>query len=1581
MKNIPPGKKTIPPVRGGKFLPGGMDATERGAALIVVLGFIVMLLMLVMAFFSNSSLQQQVSKSSSTVGLADVFAQGVVDTIVGDLKQEIAAGSVITNITTVSGTAKVTNTIYYPATNANAVPRLVGCATNTIFPNLVKISTNLPFYSLTNSNGSLVTGINRATTNSTTNPSANGRSFTAARWNKPLFLRTTNLLSAADLTPASTFVPPSWILISRAGTNPTTWDASMKWSATNPTTVIGRYAYTIYNEGGVLDVNVAGFPQIPLTSLSSTPANLTGSLNHMISNAASKMALPYADLTNLPYVFSGTSLFPFTTNLLTLMLDWRNAATLRAASPSAAVSAQGITNFVTMVTAATNGFLSSAPTNFVTAGNTNNTDRQFVNRQQLLSFFWSRIGASNNIQLLNMLPYLGTFSRGLEQPSYMPAVNRPKVLSLASGGTLANGKDDEINPSFLSIRVNNSFTVTTPLGISEAHNTGDPLVQKRFPLNRLVWLTYAGPSATRTIPTSSNATSPDQDMWLLVNKYGISTNYLAQGTAANIRRYFGLTWDGAKNAWTYVNNGSGSGTGAIMKLGDVAGLSGANSREADFFELLKATIGVGSLGNALLKSSTTLTAPAGASDPGEVPENWQYSRDASVDGQIIQIGANIINQSRCDNFPILINFNDGSLGNRQFAGVANLPYLANVVNGLLQITQPNKPPAPGSSGTQLAASNTDTTYGSLTDPGLGAVMQFPILWNPHAKNAPFPDSGIRPTWFRVVADTATPDYVDTGAHYWQVTTYAKSATNGTSVNYPITSGNTYSFSADGTLPTKTAGKDFSYSVPPLSPLTAANSALQFQVGNNGLFREPTVLYRPNFPTGSSLQTPSTHSIQTSAPVNNFFSSGGLPTSVSDPCGFGTASSAAGTYHAANATRFLGFYLGCYPLRWLAKGTDNNLYAMASSSTSGGGGGVYVARATQAPNADDQLKNVTLGSLYFTYRVQYATNQSGPWYTYDTKYGKYSSGTSGGWDGGQTPMIGYIGAPTLFNGYDQSTPGGSQRPGDSGYWCTAIDPRSGRFGLVTSSHENTINGGGGHGFCFGYRTREPCCNPVALGGWNMSPPGMGVNIFTYWGWLDHINGVTGTLRPFAQAGAYTDSWRDFQANMPRWNYQQWFVNGVGGNLGLMAPLGSFEQNNSDSYTSYQVAYTNTVPACMVPPFYYADPDGVVRRATGAYVPRIKANNDPNISLVQYTGTTSIGTGGAGASINVTIPNLAPATTTVGLPMARASVNATVTTNLGIDGTMTIISNSVASTANYVYQDQSRPYFLNRPYRTVAELGCVFRDTPWKNLDFFTPESADNALLDVFTISENADPSGLVAGKVDLNTRQQPVLQSTLSGGALDDSQTGLGLNTPAAFATNAFASNVATALINRTTNITPHGPLSNLADLIGVYKGSVAIKNVGLIQYVSLGNNGLNNPSISLLTNANGFCDGKLSYTGFSGGSWDSVNGAPLISSPASDITSAADASYPPTNTLNGVQETVKYVQRFHEAPIRALAACGQTRVWNLMIDVVAQTGKYPTSAAGIDNFIVEGEQRYWVHLAIDRLTGQVLDKQIEVVKE
>jgi hypothetical protein len=71
-----------------------------------------------------------------------------------------------------------------------------------------------------------------------------------------------------------------------------------------------------------------------------------------------------------------------------------------------------------------------------------------------------------------------------------------------------------------------------------------------------------------------------------------------------------------------------------------------------------------------------------------------------------------------------------------------------------------------------------------------------------------------------------------------------------------------------------------------------------------------------------------------------------------------------------------------------------------------------------------------------------------------------------------------------------------------------------------------------------------------------------------------------------------------------------------------------------------------------------------------------------------------------------------------------------------------------------------------------------------------------------------------------------------------------------------------------------------------------------------------------------------------------------------------------------------------ETVARALADTTQTRTWGLLVDVIAQTGRFKPSATSLQNdFIVEGEEHYWVHVAIDRFTGQVIDKQIEAVKE
>lgn len=90
----------------------------------------------------------------------------------------------------------------------------------------------------------------------------------------------------------------------------------------------------------------------------------------------------------------------------------------------------------------------------------------------------------------------------------------------------------------------------------------------------------------------------------------------------------------------------------------------------------------------------------------------------------------------------------------------------------------------------------------------------------------------------------------------------------------------------------------------------------------------------------------------------------------------------------------------------------------------------------------------------------------------------------------------------------------------------------------------------------------------------------------------------------------------------------------------------------------------------------------------------------------------------------------------------------------------------------------------------------------------------------------------------------------------------------------------------------------------------------------------------------------------------------------------------PTAILPIASNDNQAVKTRREVVPRAISSVSQTRVWNLVIDVVAQTGRFKPNAASLQNdFVVEGEQHYWVHVAIDRFTGRVIDKQIEVVNE
>src|SRR4030095_381194 len=98
----------------------------------------------------------------------------------------------------------------------------------------------------------------------------------------------------------------------------------------------------------------------------------------------------------------------------------------------------------------------------------------------------------------------------------------------------------------------------------------------RFPLSRLAWITYKGPSA-------SLATSDPVYTQLIAA--GVTAATIQAGTAANIKACFGLTFAvNAGDPWTYTNPSGSTAATTIMTLDQVA----AALREPDFFELLQA---------------------------------------------------------------------------------------------------------------------------------------------------------------------------------------------------------------------------------------------------------------------------------------------------------------------------------------------------------------------------------------------------------------------------------------------------------------------------------------------------------------------------------------------------------------------------------------------------------------------------------------------------------------------------------------------------------------------------------------------------------------------------------------------------------------------------------------------------------------------------------------------------------------------------------------------------------------------------------------------------------------------------------
>lgn len=583
---------------------------RSGTALIVVLMFVVLMTVVVLAFFMKATAFRGLSQSAVSEFKTDTLARSALAVTVADLREEIRRGS---TLKTVGNTS-----LFYPTNSANAIPMRSGNpalepdGTDPI-PNLIRRSVRadaIPSPGVAS----------RASAASSVTPSWNGRFISPARWNKHYLIpRDPTVFGGANATkvgtdPVPEFVPPDWVYVTDNGPEVLT---------TSKRSVIGRYAFAIYDEGGLLDINVAGYPSN--TPVETKPHPNPNPNNRPSWGSGKKEALTFADLTVLG----------LTQTEVDQVVGWRNFATAQPTGvfPAFAFDTAAALRAHEAALDNDSGFLEVSGTTWLSGGQAK-TDQMFTSRQQLLKFR-NLVGFSQDA-----LQYLGTFSRSLEEPSYVPNPARPKIHANQNSNHANYGRGNDafnldrnvanpaadINPPIPEVRVK-APGFTRPDGTTAA--VGDQLIKNKFPLSRL-----------KKILRTATAVKSQGDP---------------------IYRDFGIYRSNTSDPWLYDH---GNGTG-ILRLDEVA----SQGREPDFFEILKAGIDIGSLGKPVAFSN--FDTPGGYG-------NLIYQKAALTGLHTLQIGANVIDQVDEDGFPSRIAFAGSS--DRTVSGIEDLPYIYHLRN-------------------------------------------------------------------------------------------------------------------------------------------------------------------------------------------------------------------------------------------------------------------------------------------------------------------------------------------------------------------------------------------------------------------------------------------------------------------------------------------------------------------------------------------------------------------------------------------------------------------------------------------------------------------------------------------------------------------------------------------------------------------------------------------------------------------------------------------------------------------------------------------------------------------------------------
>ena len=557
-----------------------------GYALIMTLALMLLIVLAVIAFLARAMTNRQIAFGSAALIRTEMAADLALQRTLADLQLEIKAGNVVDETNTLADYPRQRRTMVAWRDNDLITN------TTTASPLLRTSRSGQGFWEGDSSTyDPTIVPPARASAVSTLTASANGRRLTWKRWLRPAYLKET------EATPFENAGAPDWIYVLRDGVAEDgalmpSMEKLVDKDAENPDFAIARYAFTLYDVGGLVDVNAAG-NRLP------------------DSDNALRRRPNQIRLSNLPLAHD-TPGDASNVTAANALLNWRN--------PTHAADA---------------AWMLGSPQSFIEVAS-GADDQRFISRQDLIQFSQNQPG----IIRASALPLLTTFSRSINQPSFIHDPDRPKVQPAAPktaaqgdeaayptqnhyGNSQTTGRDEEFNPPLMRLQDTN----------------GSSLIKERFPLSRLAWLTHNGPAAG--------------------------------ASEADILTYFGLRWNNAQGHWDYTSPDHSSRRDRINRPDQIP-VARAASTGPDFFELLMSGIHLGSLGRSGGRPAAFfVNAEEGpASDHDAFDENIYY--------QILRIGANIIDQYDEDYFPAVIGIDNAAGSLVTVAGIEDLPYVSKI---------------------------------------------------------------------------------------------------------------------------------------------------------------------------------------------------------------------------------------------------------------------------------------------------------------------------------------------------------------------------------------------------------------------------------------------------------------------------------------------------------------------------------------------------------------------------------------------------------------------------------------------------------------------------------------------------------------------------------------------------------------------------------------------------------------------------------------------------------------------------------------------------------------------------------------